>query len=320
MPYVRYFRRMVSAAPIPRRTSLNWHLRHHAGVPDSLRHLLVDLSRAARDIRHEIHASEGGLSGGTNIFGEQQLQLDVMSDQIVEHYLRENGSVASFCSEEHDDVVDVRPSAEYSVVFDPLDGSSLVDANFAIGSIFGIYRGSVIIGRTPRELIAAAYVLYGPRTLLVYSTGNGVHAFVLNEVGEFVLLREHLGVADKGKNFSPGNLSAIHDRPGYKAALDTWLSSHTLRYSGCMVADIHHILVKGQGIFTNVGGAKHPDGKLRLVFECGPFAYLIEQAGGASSDGAQSILDVRIVRTDQRSPIIVGSAVDVEQAAKQIGR
>ncbi len=303
---------MTSAHP-PKRSTLNWHLRTEAKVPDDLRHLLVDISRAGRDIRYAIQTSAGDLSGGSNQFGEQQLKLDVLADELMEHYLRESGSVASYCSEEHDGIVEMDAKAPYSVVFDPLDGSSLVDANFAIGSIFGIYSGTEILGRTPREQVAAGYILYGPRTLFVYSTGDGVHMFLLSDVGEFILLREHLGIADTAKNFSPGNLSAIHDNSGYRKALDHWLESMTLRYSGCMVADIHHILTKGQGIFTNIGNAKYPQGKLRMVFECGPFAYLVEQAGGMSSDGSISLLDKKITASDQRTPIIVGSTKEVKE-------
>ncbi len=285
-------------------------------MPDALRHLIVDISRAGRDIRYAIQTSVGDLSGGSNQFGEKQLKLDVLADELMGHYLRESGSVAAYCSEEQDSIVEIDPKAPYSVVFDPLDGSSLVDANFAIGSIFGIYAGGEILGRTPREQVAAGYILYGPRTIFVYSTGDGVHMFLLSDVGEFIVLREHLGIADAAKNFSPGNLTAIHDDPGYKKALDRWLSDMTLRYSGCMVADIHHILTKGQGIFSNVGGKKYPQGKLRMVFECGPFAYLIEQAGGVSSDGRISLLDKNITACDQRTPIIVGSKNSVEETVR----
>ena len=308
----------MSASPPPTaaHTTLHGHLVDQAKAPDALRHVILDIARAGRSIRHAIQTSEGGLSGGSNQFGEKQLKIDVIADQLMEQYLRESGHVACFCSEEHDDIVEIDLKAPYSVVFDPLDGSSLVDANFAIGSIFGIYPGSEIIGRAPHEQVAAGYVLYGPRTIFVYSTGSGVHAFLLNDEGEFVLLQEHMGVADTAKNYSPGNLSAIHDNPGYKKALDHWLDGMTLRYSGCMVADIHHVLAKGQGVFTNVGGSKYPEGKLRLVFECGPFAYLVEQAGGASSDGKASLLQKKIMTPDQRTPIIVGSKKEVEDVVQ----
>lgn len=299
--------------PVPDRVSLNAHL-FKAGVPDQLRHLINGVSRGAKYIHYALRTTEAGLAGTKNQFGEDQVKLDVLSDEIIRLHLCETQLVASFSSEEMEDVIELDAAAPYSVVYDPLDGSSLVDANFTIGSIFGIYKGNSIIGRKPREQVAAFYVLYGPRTLLVYTVGKGVHEFILNEVGEFMLLREHLGVADKAKNYSPGNLAAVLDTPAYRQMLNVWLDEKlTLRYSGCMVADIHHILSKGQGVFCNIGGAKYPQGKLRLVFECGPFAFLMEQAGGLASNGVDSILDLTIRNTDQRTPIIVGSKDEVER-------
>ena len=161
------------------------------------------------------------------------------------------------------------------------------------------------------------YVVYGPRTILVYSTGKGAHAFYLNEVGEFILLQRNLTMRDEVKTYAPGNLRAVVDTPAYRKMMNIWLDEgHTLRYSGGMVPDIHHMLIKGAGIFTNIGGSKYPKGKLRLLFECGPFAYIMEQAGGASSDGTQSILDVKIHDVDQRTPIIVGAKKEVARVAK----
>jgi fructose-1,6-bisphosphatase I len=301
-------------APTPERLSLNAHLAR-AGATDNLRHLILDIARAAKYIHWAIRTTEAGLAGTRNQFGEDQVKLDVLSDDIIRQHLMESGLVASFISEEQKDVIELKANAPYSVVFDPLDGSSLVEVNFAIGSIFGIYEGSTVIGRKPQEQVAALYVLYGPRTILMYSTGKGVHEFILNEVGEFSLLREFIGVADAAKNYSPGNLSAIADNPGYKAVLDSWLQNPkmTLRYSGCMAADCHHVLSKGQGVFMNVGGSKYPNGKLRLVFECGPFAYLMEQAGGAASNGTARILETEITDIDQRTPIIIGSKSEVER-------
>jgi fructose-1,6-bisphosphatase I len=165
--------------------------------------------------------------------------------------------------------------------------------------------------------VAALYVLYGPRTILVYSTGKGVHEFILNEVGEFVLLRGYLGVADKAKTYSPGSLVSIKDEAGYKKVFDAWINDGLgMRYSGCLVADVHHILSKGQGVFVYAGGAKYPDGKLRLVFECGPFAYLMHHAGGAASDGKTAILEKPIKDIDQRTPFIIGSTKEVERVSK----
>lgn len=313
-----------TSCPAPSKPNLNWHLKHHSGADHDLRHLIVDISRAAKYISYAIQTTETGLSGSSNTFGEDQLKLDVLADEIVKEYLCESGIVCCFISEEQEDVVELDAEGDYTVVFDPLDGSSLVDANFSIGSIFGIYKGGDIMGKTPREQVAALYVLYGPRTLLIYSVGNGkgVHEFILNDVGEFVLLRDHLGIGDDAKNYSPGNLRAITTNEKYKGAVQNWLDEEkTLRYSGCMVADIHHILSKGQGVFTNVGGgpdSKYPDGKLRHVFECGPFSFLAEEAGGAASDGSIAILDKPIESVDQRTQIIIGSKNEVEKTSQLV--
>ncbi len=307
--------------PAPTKPNLNWHLNHRSGADHELRHLIVGISRAAKYISYAIQTTEAGLAGSTNEFGEEQQKLDVLADDIVREFLCESGTVCCYISEEQPDIVEIDPDGDFTVVFDPLDGSSLVDANFSIGSIFGIYKGGDIMGKTPREQVASLYVLYGPRTLLVYSLGNGkgVHEFILNDVGEFVLLRDNLGVEDEAKVYSPGNLRAITSNEKYKSVVQSWLDEEkTLRYSGCMVSDIHHIFSKGQGIFTNVGGgpdSKYPNGKLRHVFECGPFAFLMEEAGGSSSDGTINILDVPITSVDQRSPLIIGSKNEVEHIA-----
>lgn len=304
--------------PRPERLSLSEHLRT-GGVRDDLRHLLLALAQSAKYIQYALRTTEAGLSGTRNQFGEEQLTLDVLSDTIIRQHLCETRLVSASASEEHPEFMEMDPLAKFIVVYDPLDGSSLVDANFAIGSIFGVYLASELFSQAPRAQVAALYVLYGPRTVLVYSTGKSVHEFLLNEVGEFVLLRENIRVDDRAKNYSPGNLRAVNDNSGYHTLLDHWLSEElTLRYSGCMVADIHHILSKGQGVFTNIGGSSYPEGKLRLLFECGPFAYIMENAGGMASNGREAILDVPIRSLDQRTPVILGSAEEVQLACRML--
>ena len=305
---------MNATKSLAKRPSLNEHLLGVSKTPDDLRHLIMDIAKAGKYVHDAIRSTEAGLAGKTNQFGEEQLKLDLVSEEIIQKHLRESQMVATYISEEQNEIVELHPTAPYSVAYDPLDGSSLVEANLAIGSIFGLYKGKSIIGQKPKDQVGALYLLYGPRTVLVYSTGNGVHEFMLNEVGEFMLVREFLGVADSAKNFSPGNLRAVKDSPQYRELLNMWLDEElTLRYSGCMVADVHHILSKGQGIFTNIGGSKFPEGKLRLAFECGPFSYLVEQAGGASSNGEAPITQTKIEKPDQRTPIIIGSKNEVER-------
>lgn len=302
---------------LPSRVSLNQHL-FTSGTPDKLRHLINDIARAGKYVENAIRTTDLGLAGSSNTFGEEQLKLDVLSNKIIKEQLCESRLVANFCSEEESEsLMELVPDAPFTLVFDPLDGSSLVDCNLAIGSIFGIYEAGSPIGRTPRDQVAALYLVYGPRTILVYSAGKGVHAFFLNEVGEFVLLQRNLTMTDDVKTYAPGNLRAVVDTPNYRKMMDLWMDeAHTLRYSGGMVPDIHHMLIKGAGIFTNIGGSKYPNGKLRLLFECGPFAYIMEQAGGAASDGVQAVLDVVIDDLDQRTPLIIGAKTEVERVSK----
>lgn len=303
--------------PLPTRISLNNHL-YESGVPDQLRHLINDIARAGKYIHNAIRTTDLGLAGSSNTFGEDQLKLDVLSNTIVKDELRESRLVRTFASEEESDALqELAADAPFTIVFDPLDGSSLVDANLAIGSIFGIYESKgELLGKKPREQLGALYLVYGPRTILVYSTGKGVHAFYLNEVGEFILLQNNLTMKDEVKTYAPGNLRAVVDTPSYRKMMNKWLDEgHTLRYSGGMVPDIHHMLIKGAGIFTNIGGSKYPQGKLRLLFECGPFAYIMEQAGGASSDGTTSVLDIVITDLDQRTPIIIGAKKEVKRVS-----
>ncbi len=299
------------------RESLNSHL-YDKGVSHDLRHLINDIARAGKYVHNAIRTTDLGLAGSENQFGEDQLKLDVLSNNIIKDHLNESHLVHSFASEEEAALSCLQKEGKYTVVFDPLDGSSLVDANLAIGSIFGIYnKADDLMGMKPRDQVAALYLVYGPRTILVYCCGMGVHAFFLNDVGEFVLLEENLMMRDEVKTYAPGNLRAVADTPNYRKMMDMWMNEGlTLRYSGGMVPDIHHMLIKGAGIFTNIGGSKYPKGKLRLLFECGPFAYIMEAAGGASSDGEKSVLDVVITDMDQRTPFIVGAKKEVKRVCE----
>ncbi|HCI03881.1 MAG: class 1 fructose-bisphosphatase [Candidatus Peribacteraceae bacterium] len=298
----------------PERISLNYHLYNHAKISDDLRHLILEITRATKYISHAIQITETSLAGGTNVSGEEQLKIDILSNALIEQHLCESNLVCCYSSEEQKEMVALADDKKFSVVFDPLDGCSCVEANLTIGSIFGIYEGKDIIGQKPRDQVASFYVLYGPRTSIVYSTGNGVHEFYLNDAGEFILNRENLGISDEASYYSPGNVRDIAEYAPYKKVMDDWIERKmTIRYSGSMVADINHILTKGQGVFAYPQGNKYPEGKLRITYECGPFSYLVEQAGGASSDGTKAILDKEITDLHQRTPIIIGSKNEVER-------
>lgn len=299
---------------------LDTHL-YEAGSADSLRHLIMYIARASKYINHAIKTGDLGMAGSSNLFGENQLALDVLSDKIIEDNLMICRLVSSAISEEKEEPAACRCDGDdhrgkYSVAYDPLDGSSLVDANLAIGSVFSIFEGDGFIGRTGRDQCAALYVVYGPRTTLTYSIGKGVHEFTLNDVGEFTLSRENLSVAETAKHFAPGNLRAVSVLPKYKELVNQWMDEqYTLRYSGGMVPDINHMFSKGAGIFTYPAfPPKYPQGKLRLLFECNPLAYLVEQAGGAAHNGESDVLDIKIEELHQRTPIFIGSKKEVERA------
>ncbi|MFH0820403.1 MAG: class 1 fructose-bisphosphatase [Candidatus Peregrinibacteria bacterium] len=294
-----------------------------AGIPDSLRHLILYIARAAKYIHYYIQTGDSGLAGTENITGDKQLALDVLADKVIMENIMHCRLVNRASSEEQENETVCEcggKKGEYCVAFDPLDGSSLVDANLAIGSIFGIYKGNGFIGKKGRDQVAAFYVVYGPRTSLVYSAGKGVHEFLLNDVGEFVLARGDIKVKDPIKNFAPGNLRCTNQNPKYKALIDEWMKKeYTLRYSGGMVPDLNHIFMKGQGIFTYPPFLpKYPNGKLRLLYECAPFAYLMEQAGGSASNGEIAVLDMPITEIHQRTPIFIGSSGEVEKAVKAL--
>ena len=196
----------------------------------------------------------------------------------------------------------------------------MVDVNFSVGSIFGIYPTGDPVGKTGEDQLAACFAVYGPRTTIVLTCKKGTHEFLLDDGGaahngEFRLSRENLKIEPEARHFAPGNLRAAAERTDYLQLINGWVKNGlTLRYSGGMVPDINHILLKGNGIFTYPGYSKAPEGKLRLLFECNPMALLIEQAQGAAKDGPQRILSKKIAELHGRTPIYCGSARAVESA------
>ncbi|KKP39651.1 MAG: fructose-1,6-bisphosphatase, fructose-1,6-bisphosphatase I [Candidatus Peregrinibacteria bacterium GW2011_GWF2_33_10] len=282
-------------------------------VESSLMEIFLAFEKAVKEIAKAINFSDGGYAGSQNASGEEQLALDILSDQILEKAFKKTEKVYLVASEEKEEAIILNENGQYSVAYDPLDGSSLVNVNFAVGTILGVFKFKEFLGKTPKEMSAAAFAVYGPRTTIVLSIGNGTHEFTLRH-SEFVMTRENLKIKENTKIFAPGNLKAAITENWYRNILKYWLdSAYKLRYSGGMVPDINHILVKGEGIFAYPGTKKEPDGKLRLLFECGPMAYLIENARGAACDGKISILDKQISSIHQRTPIFIGSKAEVER-------
>ncbi|MFA6521401.1 MAG: class 1 fructose-bisphosphatase [Candidatus Gracilibacteria bacterium] len=292
------------------------------GCEKNLAELLgVAIPNSVKLIRESISKQGGELAGSQNASGEKQLALDVQSNQIVVDELQKSGLTESMASEELEGLVEGKKGAPFTVVFDPLDGSSLVDVNFAVGSIFGIYPAGNLIGRTGEDQLAACFAVYGPHTTLVITFKKGTHEFRLNNKdGEFYLTKENLKIAPESKYFAPGNLRAAAENEKYLKLTNDYIKRGlTLRYSGGMVPDINHILLKGSGIFTYPGYSKAPNGKLRLLFECNPMSFIAEQAGGQSTDGHVRILDKKITELHQRTPIFIGSQTEVSKLPELLG-
>jgi fructose-1,6-bisphosphatase I len=288
------------------------------GAPVELAELLVELADSVREISQAIVMTDTGKVGTHNAFGEEQAAMDVKSEEILQAHMKTCPFVGAFSSEEMDQLEVVRDDGKYSVYYDPLDGSSLLDVNFAVGTIVGVYEGNDVIGQTPADQVAAAYGLYGPRTTFMLTFGKGTMEFTLHE-GAWELSEESVKLKNDKKYFAPGNLRSCNVNPAYYDLIQSYIEDeYTLRYSGGMVPDLNHIFKKGSGIFMYPGTPDNPDAKLRLLFECAPMAMLMEQAGGFASDGKISMMDKKIESLVQRTPIFIGGREQVEAAVKAL--
>jgi fructose-1,6-bisphosphatase I len=266
-----------------------------------------------------------GYTGETNVQGEQVQKLDALADEILCTVLEKSGRCAMVASEERQRAKLLSETGKYIVCFDPLDGSSNIDVNISIGTIFGILRAQNAGGRLldgplqpGTRIVAAGYAVYGSATTLVLSTGQGVHGFTLDPgVGEFFLSHPNLQCPARGNTYSinEGNCSRWDERV---QKWNAWIKSddaaqglpYGLRYVGSLVADAHRTLLRG-GIFAYPADKKSPEGKLRLLYEANPMAYLFEQAGGAATNGVDRILDIVPKGLHERTPLVLGSKHDV---------
>lgn len=297
------------------------NLREHlqkVSIETELRRIIYHIAGTAKYISEEIHTETRKLAGTTNQYGEEQLELDVLADILLKERLERDTSfgINEFVSEEQNNIVPLNTNGgRYSVSVDPLDGSSLVDSNLSIGTIVGIHDGPILNNKSGREsMVAAMYVLYGPLTTLMYTTGNGTHEFVLDTTGNYVLSDENMGMNESGSIYSPGGLKSEWF-PCHSKFIDSLESDgHKLRYSGAFVPDINQLVTKKGGLFTYPKLKSAPEGKLRLLFELQPMAMIVEQAGGMATDGYNDILDKVPEKLDERSPIYIGSKQEVELA------
>ncbi|MBN2707045.1 MAG: fructose-1,6-bisphosphatase [Deltaproteobacteria bacterium] len=298
-----------------------WNHLMKSRVEMGLASIIYEVGVASKYVNHAMRTGDLGLAGTSNLYGEDQLALDVLADEIIKDRLDHTGRVSRIISEEQSEIIIFDrqgKSGGYAVCYDPLDGSSLVDVNLAVGTIVAIYAGDDPL-QCGRRQVGAMYVVYGPRTTLVYGAGDGVHEFTLNSLGEYVLTREYISLKNRGTIFSPGGVRRdyLPEHENFIRHLEN--DGYKLRYSGGFVPDLNQILLKGGGIFMYPGTVSASQGKLRLPFELNPMAYLTELAGGVATDGRRPILDLECYDLDQRSPVYIGSRDEVELAKKFFG-
>lgn len=307
-----------------------------------LSRLLRDIGIAAKIVNREVN--KAGLVdnilgdyGTDNVHGESQKKLDVYANEQFINALSSGGECCALASEENEDLVlidsEVSKNAKYVVAIDPLDGSSNIDVNVSIGTIFAIYRRKSLTGvvqvedflQRGVEQVAAGYVTYGSSTMLVYTTGKGVNGFTLDpSIGEFCLSHADMMIPKTGTIYSINEGNYVHFPMGVKKYIkycqeedDATKRPYTTRYIGSLVSDFHRNMIKG-GIYIYPSTGKSPKGKLRLIYECNPLAMIVEQAGGKASNGYQRILDLQPTSLHQRTPFFIGSSEMVAKAEEMM--
>ncbi len=293
-----------------------------------LSQLLRDIALAGKIINREVTNSglldiSGGF-GSKNVQGEDQQKLDVIANIRFTRALKNGGMTCAVVSEEEDEIIHLNPDCRYVVAMDPLDGSSNIDVNVSIGTIFSIYKRISPVGgpvqdedvlQKGTEQVAAGYILYGSSTMLVYTTGRGVHGFTLEpSLGEFVLSHDSMTSPEDGKIYSINEGNYLKFDPWVREYVDDCKEKGmTARYIGSLVADFHRNMLKG-GIYLYPNTQKDPNGKLRLIYECNALAFIVEQSGGIATNGEQRILEIQPKEFHQRTPFYLGSKKMVETA------
>lgn len=302
-----------------------------------LSRLLQDLGIAAKIVHREVNkaglADILGMTGETNVQGEQVKKLDVFANEQFIAALKAGGECCAIASEENEEIIpvdnEVSKNAKYVVAIDPLDGSSNIDVNVSVGTIFSIFRRTSLSGsgntedflQCGTEQVAAGYVIYGSSTMLVYTTGKGVNGFTFDpSIGEFCLSHPDMKIPKSGKIYSINEGYYVHFPEGVKKFIKYCQEEdsktnrpYSSRYIGSAVADIHRNLITG-GIFIYPVTSKNPKGKLRLIYESNPLSFIVEQAGGKATDGFKRILDIEPTSLHQRTPLFIGSADMVNMA------
>ena len=271
--------------------------------------ILNAIKQSAIEIKELIEAGDTAKSENQNATGDTQLKLDIACDVILEKLFAKVPSIKAIVSEEQEEIVELNKDGKYLIAYDPLDGSSLVDVNLSVGSIFGIYENDF----TGNNIVASVYVVFGPRVEMVVAQDDVKLYRLLKGKFEFI---QNIVLKEKGNLNAPGSTQNCW-APHHKAMIDDIFNDgYRLRYSGGMVPDLHQILLKGGGLFSYPGTSDKPKGKLRQLFEVFPFAYTYEKAGGQASDGFKRLLEVKTTHIHDTSPCFFGSNHEINRVGK----
>ena len=271
-----------------------------------MQEIIKAIEEASIKIKHLIETGDTGKSQSDNSTGDTQLKLDIQSDEIIEVIFSKLSSVQAIVSEEQDSIKNINATGEYLIAYDPLDGSSLVDVNLSVGSIYGIYKNEF----NAKNIIASVYVVFGPRVEMVITTNDVKMYRLLN--GEFKFI-QNIKLNEKGKLNAPGSTQNCWAPFHKKLIDDIFNDGYRLRYSGGMVPDLHQILLKGGGLFSYPGTTDRPKGKLRQLFEVFPFALAFEKAGGGAVDGQKRVLEVATTHIHDTTACFFGSNVEINR-------
>ena len=271
-----------------------------------MQEIIKAIEEASIKIKHLIETGDTGKSQSENSTGDTQLKLDIQSDEIIEEIFSKLSSVKAIVSEEQDSIKNINATGEYLIAYDPLDGSSLVDVNLSVGSIYGIYKNEF----NAKNIIASIYVVFGPRVEMVVTTNDVKMYRLLN--GEFKFI-QNIKLNEKGKLNAPGSTQNCWAPFHKKLIDDIFNDGYRLRYSGGMVPDLHQILLKGGGLFSYPGTTDKPKGKLRQLFEVFPFALAYEKAGGGAIDGFKRVLEIETTHIHDTTPCFFGSNEEIKR-------
>lgn len=271
-----------------------------------MQEIIKAIEEATIKIKHLIETGDTGKSQSENSTGDTQLKLDIQSDEIIEEIFSKLSSVKAIVSEEQDNIKNINENGEYLIAYDPLDGSSLVDVNLSVGSIYGIYKNEF----NAKNIVASVYVVFGPRVEMVVTTNDVKMYRLLN--GEFKFI-QNIELNEKGKLNAPGSTQNCWEPFHKKLIDDIFNDGYRLRYSGGMVPDLHQILLKGGGLFSYPATSDRPKGKLRQLFEVFPFALAFEKAGGGAINGQKRVLEIDTTHIHDTTACFFGSNVEIKR-------